>query len=663
MKIRKAAALLLLALTFIASMGSQLMANDSSNQIIIPFKRFGLEWSTKLPDQVDLLRIWYSLDGGQTWDLYSETDNPSSPAPIKVSEDGVYGIYTQARDASGLEEASPIPGTPPKIIAIIDTKKPALVLVSPNSSETFSNTQDMRIEWNSSDINFGPKPISLYYSVDGGGSWNVIQKDIPNTGTYIWKLPADSSQYYKIKIVAADLAGNEAEDSSDSNFTVDGKAPVTRVVSPREAKSPVFDVAYNASDIGGAGIAKVQIFYQMNDSKEWHLYGEDQDLKSPFRFEAKRGGKYGFKLVATDRVGNSEAKPDVNTRPDLWCLMDSVNPSVKLTSFRGSIQPAGGGTTRKVSWVATDNNMAQNPITIELSLDDGQTWNHVVVSDYKNSGEYPWRVPANVDHKRARLRVTALDVLGNKGFDISDPFVIDGTPPETRLRIVTWDEDTADAMKSRIPVKLSSAIKTPPKKSASDYLKSASVALETGDLRTAEEMGSRALKADQNNYLIHTFFGQLNFNKKDYQKSAKSYRRAIELNPNYQSSRIGLGACYFTMSRGATSQGDTKDLYKKAVLQYESAISIAPDIWDEYFNLGYIYAVLQRYDDAIDALNKAVKLKDDNGEAFWFLGQVYQKKGDETLALKSYKAAANAFEPNSVMRHKADDKVRQLQSK
>ena len=142
-----------------------------------------------------------------------------------------------------------------------------MVLVTPNSAETFSNTQDLRIQWNASDVNFGPTPISLFFSKDGGGTWEVIKKDLPNTGTYVWKLPAESSEYYKVKAVAVDLAGNESEDISDANFRVDGKPPVTRVTGPGEAKSPIFDVTYNASDLGGAGLAKIEIYFKSTATK------------------------------------------------------------------------------------------------------------------------------------------------------------------------------------------------------------------------------------------------------------------------------------------------------------------------------------------------------------------------------------------------------------
>lgn len=638
---------------------------DAADPIIIPFKRFGLEWSTDLPEHIDLLRVWYTLDNGSSWQLYSETQNPSSPAPVKVSEDGRYGFYTQARDISGLEENPPVPGTPPKVVAIIDTQKPALVLVTPNTSETFSNSQDVRIQWNASDINFGPTPLNLYFSKDGGGTWEIIKKGLPNTGTYVWKLPTESSEYYRVKVVASDLAGNESEDVSDANFRVDGKPPVTRVTGPTDAKSPVFDVTYNAQDLGGAGLAKVQIYFQIQGEKVWHLYGEDKDLTSPFRFEAKRGGKYGFKMVGTDRVGNSELIPDASTRPDIWVLMDSIKPVVNLTSFKGSkIAPAGGGIRREITWTATDENLSASPITIELSTNDGATWERVVVTDFQNSGRFPWTVPADLNIDKARLRVTALDVLGNKGVDVSDPFSIDSTPPTTTVGIVTWDDDNQQHEIKRHNNNINMAPENPvaPKVSAAQLMTSAYEALKTSDLFTAEELSKQALAAEPDNFQVHSLLGRLYFRKELIKKSEMAYLRAIELNKNDETSRIGLAVAYYTQGQEAvgTDRAKAVDLFKKAALQYEAAVQIAPDNWDEYFNLGYIYARLQRYEDALIYLNKATTLTSDNGDAYWFMGQVQEKLQQPEKALEAYKKAASAYPPGSANAQKAEFQAKKL---
>jgi Tfp pilus assembly protein PilF len=664
---------LAISATLFSGISTGFSAPESTDQIIIPFKRFGLDWRTELPDKVKILRIWSTLDNGHTWKQYSETTNPTSPAPVKVTEDGTYGIYTQAIDISDLAEAAPVPGTPPKIFVVVDTKKPALVLVNPNTAQVYSNSQDLRVEWNASDINFGPTPVSLYYSKDGGGTWNVIKKGLPNAGTYVWKIPAESTQFYRVKIVAEDLAGNESEDISDTNFIVDGKPPVTRVMGPRDSKSPVFDVTYRAQDLGGAGIAKVQIYFQMGDNNEWHYYGEDKDLKSPFSFEAKQGGRYGFKLVATDRVGNSEKVPTATTRPDLWCLMDSMKPVVKLTSFKGTnLKPLGKGNNVNITWEATDNNMAQRPISIELSLNDGATWTNIVTTDFQNSGVFPWTVPDfrkdGKDPSKCRLKITALDLLGNKGVDVSDMFALDSYAPVTTLSIKRWQGDAEEMENSSINnnIRLAPTHSTrTPEKTVSEYISEAVAALNINDYFTAENMAKKALDIDANNYMVHALFGRVYLKQEKRAKAINSYSRSIELNTNYQTSHIGLGISYFETGRAVAAEDNMKarTYFKKAALEYEAAVAILPDTWDEHFNLGYIYARLQRYEDAITYFSKAVPLSEDNGDAYWFLGQVYEKLNNLPEALKNYESSVKAYKDGSTIEQKAKFKVRDLKAK
>jgi tetratricopeptide (TPR) repeat protein len=119
---------------------------------------------------------------------------------------------------------------------------------------------------------------------------------------------------------------------------------------------------------------------------------------------------------------------------------------------------------------------------------------------------------------------------------------------------------------------------------------------------------------------------------------------------------------YYTQGQEAFSsdRNAARELFKKAALQYESAIQIPGDTWDEYFNLGYIYARLQRYEDALIYLAKATELSSDNGDAFWFMGQVHEKLEQPAKALDNYKAAAKAYPAGSTHAQKAEFKVKSL---
>jgi agmatine deiminase len=82
---------------------------------------------------------------------------------------------------------------------------------------------------------------------------------------------------------------------------------------------------------------------------------------------------------------------------------------------------------RQVRWVSDDDEEVLS-VTVALSLDDGATWQPVPNGvEAAADGSLVWTVPDRFS-KFARLRVTAVDALGNTGGDVSGRFTINGTP-------------------------------------------------------------------------------------------------------------------------------------------------------------------------------------------------------------------------------------------
>jgi hypothetical protein len=71
-----------------------------------------------------------------------------------------------------------------------------------------------------------------------------------------------------------------------------------------------------------------------------------------------------------------------------------------------------------ITWTATDN-AAVATIDLAFSTDGGATFPNLIAVGLENTGSYDWTPPAVVS-TQARVRVTAHDVNGNVGFDVSD---------------------------------------------------------------------------------------------------------------------------------------------------------------------------------------------------------------------------------------------------
>jgi len=105
---------------------------------------------------------------------------------------------------------------------LIDIKDPPIVHLSfPTGGEELQG--NIRIQWFSIDSGCNPE-IWLYYSNDGGSTWNEIARELRNTigqgarkdrGEYIWNTNALPNGNYMIKIKAYDTRGNKATDESN----------------------------------------------------------------------------------------------------------------------------------------------------------------------------------------------------------------------------------------------------------------------------------------------------------------------------------------------------------------------------------------------------------------------------------------------------------------
>jgi tetratricopeptide (TPR) repeat protein len=154
--------------------------------------------------------------------------------------------------------------------------------------------------------------------------------------------------------------------------------------------------------------------------------------------------------------------------------------------------------------------------------------------------------------------------------------------------------------------------------------------------------------------------------------AVSSLSRAVQLKSTTASTYIGLAQAYFNMKRydnvvQTLNQGDSyiqksaEDRYKahhlKGSAQYaqeryaEAANELTSAIreksglvtdWTVYSQLGIAYFNLKKYDEAIQALTKALALKQHSGTAE-FLGKAYFKKGVAALASRQYDAALDSL--------------------
>jgi tetratricopeptide (TPR) repeat protein len=110
------------------------------------------------------------------------------------------------------------------------------------------------------------------------------------------------------------------------------------------------------------------------------------------------------------------------------------------------------------------------------------------------------------------------------------------------------------------------------------------------------------------------------------------FEQAIELNPQNDDLKIGLGSCYiFGKGRSGKPEETMKGIQQVLAVVRKDSTNMKAQL-----ALGIGGFVSGQYDKAIDRLNKVVNAQPDNMEAVAFLADAYANSGDKVMAVKWY---------------------------
>lgn len=124
---------------------------------------------------------------------------------------------------------------------LVSTASAHVTLVYPTGGETFAPGTEVEIAWHL-DISHGDQDWDLYFSSDGGVTWEAIQLNIPVAIlSYQWTVPDIETSQGKIKVVQ-DNAGLDYEDRCGS-FSIQSVATSISNSGPLP-ESPVLFVSY-----------------------------------------------------------------------------------------------------------------------------------------------------------------------------------------------------------------------------------------------------------------------------------------------------------------------------------------------------------------------------------------------------------------------------------
>lgn len=123
-----------------------------------------------------------------------------------------------------------------------------------------------------------------------------------------------------------------------------------------------------------------------------------------------------------------------------------------------------------------------------------------------------------------------------------------------------------------------------------------------------------------------------------YHGAIRSYEKVLELNPNNLDAQINLGACYV--------EGSNEPM--KGIGLLRTVLEKDSNNIKAHLNLGLFSVKSAQYDKAIERFTKILEIDPTYIEAYLYIGDVYEQKGDLNMAIKNYELYASTVKNHTI---------------
>ncbi|MDZ7294851.1 MAG: cohesin domain-containing protein [candidate division KSB1 bacterium] len=286
------------------------------------------------------VKLEYSTDAGTSWStVVASTSNTGSYA---------WKIPNTPSNTCRVRISSAASGIPSDISDAdfeIQPESEAITLVSPNGGETWIVNTQRQITWSATSVITN---VRLWYSMNGGANWTEITT-APNTGSYTWTVPAQTSTMAKIKV--EDALDGLPSDESDGVFNIASLVAIT--------------VQNSSGEPGKTGIVNIWLNNQVNvRGILFRLTDIPDSLQAGTPLATPVGRATGFTVSASEKDGYVQ---------------------VLLVSMAGAVIPVGNGPILQLKYTIKPNTplgTSSNLVLSNVSISDAN--NQQVVPDLNN---------------------------------------------------------------------------------------------------------------------------------------------------------------------------------------------------------------------------------------------------------------------------------------
>ncbi len=249
-----------------------------------------------------------------------------------------------------------------------------LTITTPTQDTIWYTGDTDTIKWSSYLVG---DSVKIEFSVDGGVNWGEIANSAPNTGEYVWTIPAFNSNNAIIRITPLDYPS--LADISDTFTISEGSITITYPTSTDTVKTPL-------------------------DSIKWTWTGNTNNVKIEYSLD--KGNTWNYVIITTPNDGlyESWSVPDTSADSCLIRITSLEYPAITTTSDYFAIRkrhitvlyPNGGET---IYYGSIDD-------TLEIRWDSYDVGDSVeiYVSEYGGYGWILWdKVPNTGSYKTTNL--------------------------------------------------------------------------------------------------------------------------------------------------------------------------------------------------------------------------------------------------------------------
>ncbi len=396
---------------------------------------YDIMWTTDMTTDIYIL---FSSDGGNNWEelaQVSASDLAFSWLVPEINSDECL-IKLQSVNDAGISSQNEEPFT-------IEWKP--LYIIYPNGGQHWQVGEQHDLIWGG--LHEGN--VNVYYSVDGGNSWVLINSDVPVLSTQSWVAPNQPNQECLIKV--EDAADATIYDISDTFFTIADIHFLTPGTDQKLMPMTSYDISWNAQEI-----ETVTIKYSTDNGSTWN--------SSPV-VEGFDAGTGIYPWLTPNIQSEFVLHIFDSEYPNIYDLVyfEVTNRSIDLTyPVGGEYWQAGQDVT--LLWDAAHVNNAKLSYSTDHTM-----WTTIIESIDAEIEEYDWTVPETIFPKTSGKKDSPLAVqnLWIKIESVELPKISDETATnlfvtDSRItvltpnggeiwypgtnQLITWDTDNVTAV-------------------------------------------------------------------------------------------------------------------------------------------------------------------------------------------------------------------------